>query len=89
MGNNLLPNKSLGLKMNRLKSVFYVVLVFLITACTASDFRDVAGKAAANAANSEVGYSSSQCFVVKQQCIEGYYEEWQTSDGTQGCSCAK
>lgn len=75
--------------MHKLKLT--VILCCLVSAvgCSANGLRDIVGNAAAHAAGSEVGYSANQCFVVQQQCNQGYYEEWLTSDGTAGCSCAK
>ena len=72
-----------------MKNVLTLTLVLLCTACTANNARELMGSAIANAADTEVGYSQSQCFKVRTQCVEGHYEEWQTSDGVPGCSCKK
>lgn len=63
--------------------------VLLVCGCSANAARDIIGKGVANAAKTEVGYTPQQCFVVKSQCVQGHFEEWQTSDGTLGCSCKK
>lgn len=64
-------------------------MCLLLSGCAANSARDLIGSGVANAANSEVGYTQQQCFTVKSQCVQGHYEEWKTSDGTQGCSCKK
>lgn len=51
--------------------------------------REIVGKGLGNASGSEVGYNAQQCYVVKNQCVQGEYQEWRTSDGVPGCSCKK
>lgn len=75
--------------MNNYRYLHLAIWLLLLSACTSQSVKEISGKAIANTANTEVGYSTQQCFVVKQQCVQGYYEEWFTSDGTPGCSCAK
>lgn len=65
--------------------VFLVILC--LSACTTSSQRQLAGSVIAGAAGDQVGYSDAQCFKVKSECVEGHYEQWQTRDGKQGCTC--
>ncbi|MFA3792986.1 hypothetical protein AB6T38_17905 [Aliiglaciecola sp. SL4] len=70
--------------------IFSLMLVLAcLGACTASSTKEFLGNAAANAADTQIGYNQQQCFTVKSQCVQGYYETWQTSDGVEGCSCKK
>lgn len=50
--------------------------------------KQVMGAAAGNAAGTQVAYGK-QCFALKSQCVQGIYDEWQTSDNVDGCSCKK
>ena len=64
-----------------------LMFVILLSACTSTTGRDLLGNAIGSAANTQVGYNKHQCFKIKSQCVQGHYEEWQTSDGVPGCSC--
>lgn len=63
------------------------LLVSLLCGCSAvknTFFRE----ALEQATNSEVKYGSA-CMSLQARCREQFYSEWETSDGTLGCSCSK
>ena len=64
-----------------------LLAVVMLSGCTSQSARALIGNAVANAADTQVGYNAQECFKVQTQCVEGLYEEWQTSDGVPGCSC--
>ncbi|MDO6712637.1 hypothetical protein Q4567_18025 [Aliiglaciecola sp. 2_MG-2023] len=70
-----------------MKTILLMLVLVSLNACTASSTKEFLGHAAANAADTQVGYNQQQCFTVKNQCVQGHYETWQTSDGVEGCSC--
>ena len=71
-----------------MKEVLLLVLVVLVSGCSSMDAKQIMGAAAGNAADTQVAYGK-QCFALKSQCGQGIYEEWQTSDKVDGCSCKK
>jgi hypothetical protein len=73
-------------------SIFVMVLMAIImlsTGCTKSHFRQMAGSAIANGADTEVKYNVQECRTLQQRCVQGDFQEWQTSDKEMGCSCKK
>lgn len=68
-------------------SVLFILLVFL-NGCSTMDAKQILGAAAGNAAGTQVKYGK-QCYALKNQCVQGEYQEWETSDGVEGCSCKK
>lgn len=73
-----------------MKSVWLLALLVLssmISACASDTATKLIGHGVANAANTQVGYNSTECFTRRQQCQGGNYQEWKTSDGVEGCSC--
>ncbi|MDO6695039.1 hypothetical protein Q4574_17205 [Aliiglaciecola sp. 3_MG-2023] len=72
-----------------MKMILLLLAAFSLGACSASSTKEFLGHAAANAADTQVGYNQQQCFTVKSQCVQGHYETWETSDGVEGCSCKK
>lgn len=70
-----------------IKSAVVLSSIFFISNCTSMNGKELIGNAVGNAANTQVGYNSHQCFTVKSRCVQGHYEEWMTSDGVPGCSC--
>ena len=66
---------------------FLSLFVLLLSGCTAKNTKQILGSAVANVADTKVGYDKPSCYVVQQQCRDGYYQEWETSDGVPGCSC--
>ncbi len=68
--------------------VFVLLLIAMTQGCTSRGAKELLGNAAGNASNTQMGYDK-QCFAVKSQCVQGLYEEWETSDGVPGCSCKK
>lgn len=62
-------------------------LCLVMMGCSTTTGKALVGGAMANSANTQVKYNASQCFALKNQCVQGHYEEWTTSDGVDGCSC--
>lgn len=71
-----------------MKVLATLVLVILLSGCTSMNAKQLMGSAAGNAADTQVAYGK-QCFALKSRCGQGIYEEWQTSDKVDGCSCKK
>ncbi|MEP0174063.1 MAG: hypothetical protein ABJH28_16885 [Paraglaciecola sp.] len=63
--------------------------VCFTAACTNNNIRQVMGSAVANGADTQVKYSAFECTTLQQRCVQGEYQEWQTSDKELGCSCKK
>lgn len=59
----------------------------MMGACASDTATKLIGHGLANAANTKVGYNSTECFSLRQECQGGTYQVWQTSDGVDGCSC--
>ena len=80
----------LGISMKLSITIFLIsVAVVLLSGCTKSNLRQIAGSAVANGADTQVRYSSHECRTLRQQCVQGDFQEWQTSDKEMGCSCKK
>lgn len=71
-----------------MKVILLSAFVVLMTGCSSMNAKQIMGAAAGNAAGTQVAYGK-QCFALKSQCVEGIYNEWQTSDKVDGCSCKK
>jgi len=61
----------------------------LFNECTKSDLKQIAGSAIAYGADTEVKYDANACRILRQQCVQGDFQEWETSDKEMGCSCKK
>jgi heme/copper-type cytochrome/quinol oxidase subunit 3 len=70
---------------NEMKYVVLGTVMLLISGCTTQGGRQLMG----NAADTQVAYSPAACFTLQQQCVQGEYQEWETSDKKMGCSCKK
>lgn len=66
-----------------------VALVTLSTGCTKSHVRQFVGSAVADGADTEVKYNALECRTLQQRCVQGDFQEWQTSNKDMGCSCKK
>ena len=64
-------------------------MVTLSTGCTKSNMRQMVGSAIADGADTQVKYDAHACRILQQQCVQGDFQEWQTSDKEMGCSCKK
>ena len=63
--------------------------ITLATGCTKSHVRQFVGSAVADGADTQVKYSAQECLVLEQRCVQGDFQEWETSDKDMGCSCKK
>lgn len=57
--------------------------------CTKSHVRQFVGSAVADGADTEVKYNALECKTLQQRCVQGDFQEWQTSNKEMGCSCKK
>lgn len=71
-----------------MKVILLSIFMVLISGCSSMDAKQIMGSAAGNAADTQVAYGK-QCYALKSRCGQGIYEEWQTSDKVDGCSCKK
>ena len=67
----------------------FAALVVILSSCTSQSGRQLVGSAIANAADTQVRYTPSACYTLQQQCVQGDYQKWETSDKEMGCSCKK
>lgn len=76
--------------MGRNVRFIYVGFALLvISSCTSQNAKQFVGHAVANAADTQVKYTPMECHSLQQQCVQGDFQEWQTSDKQMGCSCKK
>ena len=66
-----------------------LAMVVSLSACTSQGGRELMGSAIGNAADTQVRYSAFACHTLQRQCVQGDYQEWETSDKKMGCSCKK
>lgn len=71
------------------KIILLLSMVVFATACTKSHVRQWVGSAVADGADTQVKYSEFECRTLRQQCVQGNFQEWQTSNKDLGCSCKK
>lgn len=71
-----------------MKVILLSIFMVLISGCSSMNAKQILGSAAGNAADTQVAYGK-QCYALKSRCAQGIYEEWQTSDKVDGCSCKK
>lgn len=69
-----------------MKILILISALTVLGGCSSMAGKNLLGNAAGQASNTQIGYGK-QCFAVKSQCSQGIYEEWETSDGVEGCSC--
>ncbi|MGJ8680321.1 hypothetical protein [Paraglaciecola sp.] len=74
------------------KSFIVSMVIFsisLLSSCTTKQAQQLIGHAIADGANTEVRYNASQCRTLQMRCVQGEFQEWETSDKEMGCSCKK
>ena len=64
-------------------------IVVLSVGCTKNNMRQFVGSAVANGADTEVKYNPLECRTLQQRCVQGDFQEWETSNKDMGCSCKK
>jgi hypothetical protein len=69
--------------------IYLGLLVLALCSCTSQNAKQFVGHAVANAADTQVKYTAMECKSLQQQCVQGDYQEWETSDKQMGCSCKK
>ena len=62
--------------------------VAILSGCTTQGIQLI-GSAIGNAADTQVRYTPAACNTLRLQCVQGEYQEWETSDKQMGCSCKK
>ncbi|MDP5032347.1 MAG: hypothetical protein NWQ54_20210 [Paraglaciecola sp.] len=72
-----------------MKLIYLVFFLLVLNSCTSKNAKQLMGHALANAAQTEVKYTPGECQTLRQQCVQGDFQEWQTSDKEMGCSCKK
>ena len=72
-----------------IKLASVVLVIGGLSACTSSDLRNIAGSAIADGADTQVRYTPHQCKILRMQCVQGDFQEWETSEKEMGCSCKK
>lgn len=76
--------------MNKLIVIAAILMgTLVLTACTSKNAKQLIGHAIADGANTQVAYNPSQCRTLRMQCVQGDYQEWETSEKEMGCSCKK
>lgn len=66
-----------------------VTVVTLSTGCTTKQVTHFVGGAIADGADTQVSYDVHGCRTLQQRCVQGDFQEWETSDKEMGCSCKK
>lgn len=61
----------------------------IISGCTTKEAHHFLGSAIADGADTQVRYNAYQCRNLKMQCVQGDFQQWETSDKEMGCSCKK
>lgn len=74
--------------LKQVQVMLILAAALTLASCSSHSAKQLLGSAAGNAAGTEVAYDK-QCTVLKNRCVQGVYDEWQTSDGLPGCSCKK
>ena len=61
----------------------------VMSGCTTKQAQHFVGSAIADGADTQVRYNAYQCRNLRAQCVQGDFQEWETSDKEMGCSCKK
>lgn len=72
-----------------MQMLLFAAILTLFNGCTKSDLRQIAGSAIADGADTEVKYDLQACIYLQQQCVQGDYQECETSNKDMGCWCKK
>jgi hypothetical protein len=74
------------------RSVNIMLLAVIVTfsaGCTKSNMTQMVGSAIADGADTQVKYGAQACVYLQQRCVQGDFQEWETSNKEMGCSCKK
>lgn len=69
--------------------IFGVFIGLNLSSCSSINSKTFWGNAMGNAADTELRYTTLECKTLQQRCVQGDYQEWETSDKQMGCSCKK
>ncbi|GAA5139539.1 hypothetical protein [Thalassotalea piscium] len=69
-----------------MKAILIIVASVLLFGCTSNQLKIFAAEAISGSA---IGYSKERCGAIKVACPLERYDEWKTSNGKFGCSCAR
>jgi hypothetical protein len=72
-----------------IKIITLAAIVTLSAGCTTNGVRHFVGSAIADGVDTQVSYDVHGCRVLQQRCVQGDFQEWETSDKEMGCSCKK
>ncbi|GAC21161.1 hypothetical protein [Paraglaciecola arctica] len=72
-----------------IKVILVVAVATLFAGCTKNNVRQFVGSAVADGADTEVKYNALECRTLQQRCVQGDFQEWETSNKDMGCSCKK
>lgn len=72
-----------------LNKIIVILSVFIFQSCTTKQAQHLIGGAIADGADTQVRYDAHQCRTLRSQCVQGDFQEWETSDKEMGCSCKK
>ena len=75
--------------MKKSMVITVALLAVLMSGCTTKQVQHIVGTAIADGADTQVRYNAYQCRTLKMQCVQGDFQQWQTSDKEMGCSCKK
>lgn len=76
--------------MNKLYKTTLLLSVILIgMSCASKDVKELIGGAVADGADTQVAYDAHGCRTLQMRCVQGDFQEWETSDKVMGCSCKK
>jgi hypothetical protein len=72
-----------------IKVMLLAAMAMLFVGCTKNNMRQMVGSAIADGADTQVKYNVQECKTLQQRCVQGDFQEWETSDKEMGCSCKK
>ncbi|WP_438862845.1 hypothetical protein [Neptunicella sp.] len=72
----------------------FVMSVFVgitLSACSTFSYntKEIGAGALGELSNSQISYNPARCQAIKNQCVQGHFEEFPTSDGQTGCACSQ
>lgn len=74
-------------KLLALSTIWF--LISIMSGCTTKQAQHLVGAAIADGADTQVRYTPHQCRTLRAQCVQGDFQEWETSEKEMGCSCKK
>jgi len=76
--------------MRKLLALGVILLTLIIAGgCTTKQAQHFVGSAIADGADTQVRYNDHQCRILRQQCVQGDFQEWETSEKEMGWSFKK